>query len=290
MEIQTERTENRTVLGRGIGSLLPETNKRGFFLCPVSELYPNHAQPRKYFDQAKLEELAQSIREKGVLQPIIAKRTDKGYVIIAGERRWRASQLAGKKEVPVILKDLSDNEILETALIENIQREDLNPIEESESYQRLILDLGLTQDEISKRVGKDRTTIANALRLLKLSKEVREKIVSSELSVGHARCLITVEDKELQNQLMNEILQKGLSVRQVEALVKKFRESGEKSVESVTTQSVAEDAVYEDIKRRLQEKLSTKVDIKTQSSGKGQFILYFSTKDEFNSLLAKIER
>jgi ParB family chromosome partitioning protein len=153
----------------------------------------------------------------------------------------------------------------------------------------LILDLGLTQDEISKRVGKDRTTIANALRLLKLSKEVREKIVSSELSVGHARCLITVEDKELQNQLMNEILQKGLSVRQVEALVKKFRESGEKSVESVTTQSVAEDAVYEDIKRRLQEKLSAKVDIKTQSSGKGQFILYFSTKDEFNSLLAKIE-
>jgi len=146
METTIEK-ESKSVLGRGIGSLLPEKNKRGYFLCPISELYPNHAQPRKYFDEVKLEELAQSIREKGVLQPVIVKKTNKGYVIIAGERRWRASQIAGKKEVPVIVKELSDNEILETALIENVQREDLNPIEEAEAYQRLILDLGLTQEE-----------------------------------------------------------------------------------------------------------------------------------------------
>ena len=289
MEIQTERNETRSVLGRGIGSLLPETNKRGFFMCPVGELYPNHAQPRKYFDQAKLEELAQSIREKGILQPIVAKRTDKGYVIIAGERRWRAAQIAGKKEVPVILKDLSDNEILETALIENVQREDLNPIEESESYQRLILDLGLTQEEISKRVGKDRTTIANALRLLKLTKEVREKIVSGELSVGHARCLITLEDKEAQNSLLKMILEKGLSVRQVEALVKKVREGGMAAGETANAQASAELAVYEDIAQRLKEKLTTKVDIKVQSQGRGQIVLHFSDREEFNRLLARIE-
>lgn len=290
METTIDRNDNRTVLGRGIGSLLPETNKRGFFMCPVGELYPNHAQPRKYFDQSKLEELAQSIREKGVLQPIIAKKTDKGYVIIAGERRWRASQIAGKKEVPVILKDLSDNEILETALIENVQREDLNPIEESESYQRLILDLGLTQEEISKRVGKDRTTIANALRLLKLSKEVREKIVTGELSVGHARCLISVEDKDLQNQVMNAVLEKGLSVRQLEAWVKKIKDSGEKTIEAAQNHEAAISLAFQDIQKRLEAKFSRKVEIKANQAGKGQIILHFSSQDEFNDLLAKIER
>jgi len=291
METTTEKPEqSRSVLGRGIGSLLPETNKRGYFMCAIGELYPNHAQPRKYFDQVKLEELAQSIREKGVLQPILAKKTDKGYVIIAGERRWRASQIAGKKEVPVILKDLTDNEILETALIENIQREDLNPIEESESYQRLILDLGLTQDEISKRVGKDRTTIANALRLLKLAKEVREKISSGELSVGHARCLITLEDKSLQNQLLNEILQKGLSVRQVEALVKRLREGGPSENQSENAKDdVAELLAYKQVAENLRNFFSSKVEIKAGSGHKGQIVIPCSTREEFDQILAKMK-
>ncbi len=290
METTTTTTEtSRTVLGRGIGSLLPETNKRGYFLCPVGELYPNHAQPRKYFDEAKLEELAQSIREKGVLQPILAKKTDKGYVIIAGERRWRASQRAGKKEVPVILKDLTDNEILETALIENVQREDLNPIEESESYQRLILDLGLTQEEISRRVGKDRTTIANALRLLKLSKEVRDKITSGELSVGHARCLITLEDKALQNELLTMILEKGYSVRQVESLIKKVRETGtlggtSRAAEAASQEISAYKAVQEDLERVL----SSKVEIKS-SGAKGQIIIHFEDRDAFDRIVGKIK-
>jgi ParB family chromosome partitioning protein len=288
METTTNTESSRTVLGRGIGSLLPETNKRGYFLCPIGELYPNHAQPRKYFDEAKLEELAQSIKEKGVLQPILAKKTDKGYVIIAGERRWRASQKAGKKEVPVILKDLSDNEILETALIENVQREDLNPIEEAESYQRLILDLGLTQEEISKRVGKDRTTIANALRLLKLTREVREKISSGELSVGHARCLITLEDKELQNQLLNLILEKGYSVRQVEALIKKGRETG-----SFTQTKAAEEAqvqeltAYKSVQDQLEKFFDAKVEIRA-SGPKGQLIIHFGDRDAFDRILGKI--
>jgi len=286
----TTNNQNRSVLGRGIGSLLPETNKRGYILCAVGELYPNPAQPRKHFDNAKLDELAQSIREKGVLQPILAKKTERGYMIIAGERRWRASQIAGKKEVPVIIKELSDHEILELALIENIQREDLNPIEEAESYQRLIIDLGLTQEEISKRVGKDRSTIANALRLLKLTKEVREKISSNELSVGHARCLITIDDKKLQNQLMEEILAKQYSVRQVEALVKRFRgpEGANVEVGAVADTAQSEFAQYEEIAESLRKILDAKVEIRAQKGGKGQLVVQFLTPADFNRILAKI--
>ncbi len=287
------QNQQKSVLGRGIGSLLPEANKRGYFMCPVGELYPNHAQPRKYFDESKLQELAQSIREKGVLQPIIAKKTDKGYVIIAGERRWRASQIAGKKEVPVILKELSDHEILETALIENIQRQDLNPIEEAESYQKLILDLGVTQEEIAKRVGKDRTTIANSLRLLKLSKEVREKIVTGELSVGHARCLIALEDKNLQNQLLADIVTKQLSVRQVEGIVKKLKEGGSSTgsesagaAQSAEAEMVAMKAAAEDLQRAL----ATQVEVRTHGSGRGQIIVHYLNMDDFNRLKEKLTR
>lgn len=283
----------RSVLGRGIGSLLPENNKRGYFSCPLGELYPNHAQPRKVFNEEKLKELAQSIKEKGVLQPILAKKTDKGYVIIAGERRWRASQMAGKKEVPVILKDLSDHEILETALIENVQRHDLNPIEEAEAYQRLIIDLGLTQEEVSKRVGKDRSTIANALRLLKLSTEVRDKISSGELSVGHSRCLITIEEKEIQNKIMAEIIEKQLSVRQVEQLVKRIRETGEvpgftATATGSTNTAEMEAQAFSDAGDELRRLLDARVDVKAHSSGRGQIVIQFLTPDDFNRILDRI--
>ena len=296
METTTENRSEATksVLGRGIGSLLPENNKRGYFLCAISELYPNHLQPRKHFDQTKLEELAQSIREKGVLQPIIAKKTNKGYVIIAGERRWRASQLAGKQDVPVILKDLSDNEILETALIENIQREDLNPIEEAESYQRLILDLGLTQEEISRRVGKDRTTIANALRLLKLSKEVREKVGLGELSQGHARCLITIEDKKVQNELLEDILKKGYSVRQIEALVKKIKSgSGKNSGEDSGSgkEAAAEELEhYKAVSEELKKIFDARVELRAHSSGRGQLVIHYLGEDDFGRIIGTIRK
>ncbi|TVQ79166.1 MAG: ParB/RepB/Spo0J family partition protein [Bradymonadales bacterium] len=287
----TQQSGTRSVLGRGIGSLLPESNnKRGYILCPIGELYPNHAQPRKHFDQEKLEELAQSIREKGVLQPILAKKTDKGYVIIAGERRWRASQLAGKTEVPVIVKELSDHEILELALIENIQREDLNPIEEAESYQRLIIDLGLTQEEVSQRVGKDRSTIANALRLLKLSKEVREKLMTGELSVGHARALIVVEDKSIQNKIMKEILEKAFSVRQVEALVKKVKSTGDLPTDGPSEKRLNEKTAseFEAVQDELRRILETRVEIKAHDSGRGQIQIQYLTRDDFNRIVDKI--
>lgn len=293
MDTENQQTGQRSVLGRGIGSLLPENNKRGYFMCPVGELFPNHAQPRKQFDEEGLKELSQSIKEKGVLQPLLAKKTDQGYVIIAGERRWRAAQIAGKSEVPVIIKDLSDHEILEVALIENIQRSDLTPIEEAEAYQRLIIDLGLTQEEVSKRVGKDRSTIANALRLLKLSKEVRESIAEGKLSVGHARCLVTVEDKDIQNKLRSEIVSKELSVRQVEQLVKKVRETGEIPGSSANTSSSEknssqDEAAFRAITDELRRKLEARVDIKSHSSGRGQISIQFLTHEEFNSILAKI--
>jgi ParB family chromosome partitioning protein len=281
---------NKSVLGRGIGSLLPENNKRGYFYAQISELYPNHAQPRKHFDEVKLKELAQSIKEKGVLQPIIVKKTDKGYVIIAGERRWRASQIAGKKEVPVIVKELSDNEILETALIENVQREDLNPIEEAESYQRLILDLGLTQEEISRRVGKDRTTIANALRLLKLSKEVREQVALGALSQGHARCLISVEDKKLQNELLEDIVKKGYSVRQVEALVKKLKggKSADNAGQSAKDMAANEIEHYDALAQELRKVFDARVEVRPQASGKGQIIVPYLNRDDFDRIVGKI--
>lgn len=293
METTSNKPEApKSVLGRGIGSLLPEANKRGYFMCPIGELYPNHAQPRKHFDETRLQELAQSIREKGVLQPIIAKKTDKGYVIIAGERRWRASQIAGKKEVPVILKDLSDNEILETALIENIQRQDLNPIEEAESYQRLILDLGLTQEEVARRVGKDRTTIANALRLLKLSKEVREKIVTGELSVGHARCLIVLEDKGVQNQLLAEILQKGYSVRQVEALVKRVKDGATSGASAATsTERVEQElSALKAVGQELEEYFQSKTEIRSHGAGRGQIIIQYLTQEDFDRIIGKVRK
>jgi ParB family chromosome partitioning protein len=287
----TQQPGSRSVLGRGIGSLLPESNnKRGYIMCPVGELYPNHAQPRKHFDQARLEELAQSIKEKGILQPILAKKTDKGYVIIAGERRWRASQIAGKTEVPVIVKELSDHEILELALIENIQREDLNPIEEAESYQRLIIDLGLTQEEVSQRVGKDRSTIANALRLLKLSKEIRDKLMTGEISVGHARCLIGVEDKAIQNKIMAEILEKAYSVRQVEALVKKVKNSGTLSLETPAEAKVTArvDANLQALQDELRRSLDARVEIKAHESGRGQIVIQYLTRDDFDRIVDKI--
>lgn len=279
----------RSVLGRGISSLLPETNKRGYFMCPIGELFPNHVQPRKHFDETRLEELAQSIREKGVLQPIIAKKTQKGYAIIAGERRWRASQKAGKKEVPVILKDISDNEILETALIENIQREDLNPIEEAESYQKLILDLGLTQEEISKRIGKDRATIANALRLLKLSKEIRDRVAERELSVGHARCLIPLEGKDLQNQLLEEILKKGYSVRQVEALVKKLKE--EPGTSTPKKEEAAESVEHlKVVSEEIQKILSTRVEVRPHQAGRGQIIIHYLNQEDFDRIIHQLRK
>ncbi|NDY41566.1 ParB/RepB/Spo0J family partition protein [Dissulfurirhabdus thermomarina] len=209
-------------LGKGLSALLPTTDVfdsegPGFFQCPVEKIHPNPEQPRRQMDRAALEGLAASIREKGVIQPLVVREAGGGYELIAGERRWRAAQLAGLKTVPVVIKDISPGEVLELALIENIQREDLNPLEEAMAYQRLVEEFGLTQAQVAQRVGKERSTVANSLRLLRLPAPIREDLAEGRLTMGHARALLTLEDDAARLALRDEILAKGLSVRETEA-------------------------------------------------------------------------
>ncbi len=200
----------------GEGRRTPQT-------CSIEEVQPNPFQPRKIFSEEQLQELIDSIREKGILQPLIVRRREKGFELIAGERRWRAAQKAGMKEVPILIKDVTDSEMLEISLIENIQREDLNPIEEAEAYKRLMEQFQLTQEEISKKVGKDRTTITNTVRLLKLPPEIKQSLAEGKISMGHARAFLSLEGIDKQRLLLKRLLAGGLSVRQTESLVKRFR-------------------------------------------------------------------
>lgn len=216
----------RPALGKGIGALLntaTQSDGRTYFVCPIEDLRPNHKQPRKTFTDAKMEELVASIKEKGVIQPLVVRRVDDYYQIIAGERRWRASQKAGLHELPVVIKDVSEDFALEMALIENIQREDLNPIEEADAYRSLMDSFELSQEEVAKRVGKDRSTVSNSLRLLRLPERVRNAVIEGKLSMGHARALLALEDDALINAATDEVIKKSLSVRETEALVKRLK-------------------------------------------------------------------
>jgi ParB family chromosome partitioning protein len=216
-------------LGKGLGALIPERGapegeaRRPPQTCGIDEVQPNPFQPRKIFSEEQLQELIDSIREKGILQPLIVRRRERGFELIAGERRWRAAQKAGMKEVPILIKDVTDSEMLEISLIENIQREDLNPIEEAEAYKRLMEQFNLTQEEISKKVGKDRTTITNTVRLLKLPPEIKQSLADGKISMGHARAFLSLEGIDKQRLLLKRLLAGGLSVRQTESLVKRFR-------------------------------------------------------------------
>lgn len=216
----------RPALGKGIGALLQSATQEGgrkYFLCPIEELRPHSGQPRKTFNDAKMAELVASIEEKGVIQPLVVRRVEDHYQIIAGERRWRASQKAGLREIPVVIQDVTEDWAMEMALIENIQREDLNPIEEAEAYQNLMQGFDLTQEEVAKRVGRERPTVANSLRLLRLPQAVRDDVVSGGLSMGHARSLLSLVDEEDILEARQQVLQKRLSVRETEALVKKIK-------------------------------------------------------------------
>ena len=218
----------RPALGKGIGALLTSASQDGrhkYFVCPVEELKPHHQQPRKTFNDAKMAELVASIREKGVIQPLVVRHTDDHYQIIAGERRWRAAQKAGLKEVPVVIQDVSEDWALEMALIENIQREDLNPIEEAEAYRHLMSNFDLSQEEVARRVGRERPTVANALRLLRLPREIQQDVIDGQLSMGHARALLSLDGAARIKEARDQVVRKQFSVRQTEALVKKLKGS-----------------------------------------------------------------
>lgn len=271
-------------LGKGLGAILDSENilsgSSGISELKVNDIEPNREQPRKNFDQEKLQSLAESITQHGVVQPIIVKKQDKGYSIIAGERRWRAAKLAGLKTIPAIIKDLSPRDVMEIALIENIQREDLNPIEEAEAYQKLMEEHGLTQEILSRLVGKSRTAIANSVRLLTLSDKVKEMLVGEILTPGHARTLITIEDGEKQGILADTIVQKNMNVRETE----KFVNEQLNPKENKTHKRTNKDVNILDIEEKLKSALGTKVDLQHRNN-KGKIIIEYYSNDEFERII-----
>ena len=271
----------RMGLGKGLGALLPELGEgqpKTLLYCGIEEIIPNRSQPRKHFDELKLQELTESIKEKGILEPLIVRKTDQGYELIVGERRWRAAQKAGLKEVPVVVKEAEGREALEISLIENLQREDLNPIEAAEAFKHLIEEFKISQEDLSKRIGKDRTTIANTLRLLKLPIEIRNQLLQNRITSGHARAILSLESKEKQKELCALIIKKGLSVREAEALAKRWSEKPKKSITPVKKRGDLESQLSS-LQDSLRKYLGTKVHI-TQKGKKGKIeIEYYSHED-----------
>jgi ParB family chromosome partitioning protein len=268
-------------LGKGLAALIPEVEQdegKTFLMCGIEEVIPNRSQPRKRFDETKLQELADSIKKNGILEPLIVRKVEQGYEIVVGERRWRAAQKAGLREVPVLVKEVEGREALEISLIENLQRENLNPIEEAEGYRRLIEEFDINQEELGTRVGKDRTTVTNTLRLLKLPSEVIEHLIQNHITSGHARAILSLEAKDRQKELCARIIQKGLSVREAEALAKRWAGKSKSSPRSESRKEEAASQVNA-LQDALRRRLATKVQI-IQKGKKGKIeIEYYSYED-----------
>ena len=241
---------------------------------------PNRDQPRKEFDEDALLELADSIKQFGVLQPLIVQKKNEYYEIIAGERRWRAAKLAGLKEVPVIVKDYTKQEIVEISLIENIQRENLNPIEEAMAYKRLLEEFDLKQDEVAERVSKSRTAVTNSMRLLKLSKKVQQMIIDDMISTGHARALLAIDDEELQYTIANRIFDEKLSVRDTEKLVKSLKAPKKETIK----EKIEHTFVYDDLVEKMKNVMGTKVNINSKSNGKGKIEIEYYSEEELERI------
>lgn len=285
-------------LGKGLDSLIPNTlgeskikketkaeEKVPETVVKITKVEPNRDQPRKNFDEDALQELADSIKQFGLLQPILVQDRKDYYEIIAGERRWRAAKLAGLKEVPVIIKNYTDQEIVEISLIENIQREDLNPIEEAQAFKRLLTEFNLKQDELAERVSKSRAAVTNSIRLLKLSDEVQRMVMDDMITTGHARALLSIEDPEEQYTIAQKIFDEKLSVRDVEKLVKNLHKP-EKVKKSENT---ALQAIYLDIEENLKQKLSTKVKVMGKDEGAGKIEIEFYNHEDLERLLDLIK-
>lgn len=252
----------------------------------ITELEPNSNQPRKFFEEDPLQELSDSIKEFGIIQPIVVTPKNGYYKIIAGERRWRAARMAGLKEVPVIIRDYTEQEIVEISLIENIQRENLNPIEEAQAYQRLIQEFSLKQDEVAERVSKSRTAITNSMRLLKLCEPVQQMVIEDKLSSGHARTLLSIEDPELQYEIACKVFDESLSVRQTEALVKKMNSTPKQKKQP---EELEYKYLYTDTEERLKEILGSKVSIKAKNNEKGKIEIEYYSSEELEALVDKLK-
>ncbi len=273
----------KTALGKGLSALIPGTGKgkaKEILEIDPENIVPNKFQPRKIFRDDALDELAASIKEKGVIQPVIVRKTgDNSYQLIAGERRWRAAKIAGLPGIPVIVKEAAPSEALELALIENIQREDLNPLETADAFQRLINDFNLTHDDLSARVGKDRATVTNYLRILKLPAEIKARIAEGSLSIGHAKALLRIEDRRLQIGIAKKITRDGLSVREAEALSKKG------AAASHTAPAAPKDPQIASLEEKLVHSLGTKVRLIHKSNNRGRIEIDYYSLEELDRLL-----
>lgn len=255
----------------------------------LSEIEPNRTQPRRNFDEDALQELADSIKQYGVIQPIVVQKKGKRYEIIAGERRWRAARKAGLLEVPVIIKEFAPEDVFAIALIENIQRQDLNPIEEAQAYSRLIQEHNLKQDELAEKVSKNRVTITNSMRLLKLDERVQQMLIDNMLSGGHARALLAITDKEEQHTLALRVFDEKLSVRETESLVKKVLAEKKKKDEAPAKKR-DDSVIYREIENRMKDILGTKVEIKQKAKNKGRIEIEYYSMDELERLIEMIDR
>lgn len=286
-------------LGKGLDSLIPENKsakqnireekileketevpKAGEMKVAINKVEPNREQPRRNFEEDSLLELADSIKQFGVLQPLIVQNKNDYYEIIAGERRWRAAKIAGIKEIPVIIKDYTPQEVVEIALIENIQRENLNPIEEAMAFKRLLTEYHLKQDEVAERVSKSRTAVTNSMRLLKLSQRVQQMIIDDMISTGHARALLALDDEEQQYLMANKIFDEKLSVREVEKMIKEMKNPKKESKKK----EIANALVYQDIEEKLKSVIGTKVKVNQKSKGKGKIEIEYYSDEELERI------
>lgn len=286
-------------LGKGLDSMIPpkrtaraqaqasaankNANKSGEVILKINDVEPNKNQPRRTFNEDSLIELSESIKQHGIVQPLVVAKQKDYYEIIAGERRWRAAKIAGLKEVPVIIKDYSPQEIMEVALIENIQREDLNPIEEAKAYKNLIDEYNLKQDQVAEKVSKSRTAVTNALRLLKLDDRVQEMLINENISSGHARALLGLDDAEKQYNIATQIFDEKLSVRETEKLVKQINRPEQPPKPK---KELKNDFVYRDIEEKLKEKIGTKVKINRKTEDKGKIEIEYYSPEELEKILA----
>lgn len=285
-------------LGKGLDSLIPVGSsegktKIGINSAPAAEekpdkmvkitmVEPNRDQPRHKFDEAALNELADSIKQYGIISPIIVQDRKDHYEIIAGERRWRAAKIAGLKEIPVIIKNFTEQEIVEISLIENIQRENLNPIEEALAYKRLLTEFNLKQEEVAERVSKSRTAVTNSMRLLKLADEVQQMIIDEKITTGHARALITIEDTEKQIEIAKKVVDEKLSVRDIEKLVKDLNKPQK---EKKAAKQIKNEFIYQDIEEKLKQSFGTKVSVTAKEDGSGKIEIDFYSSDDLDRIL-----
>ena len=289
-------TKKKTGLGRGLNTLIPsapvkdtesekilkkEEQIKSEIVVPILKVEPNPNQPRRQFDEDSLQELADSVKQYGILQPLIVKKHDKFYEIIAGERRWRAAKLAGLKEVPVLIRDYAENEIVEIALIENIQREDLNPIEEALAYKRLMEEFSLKQDQVAAKVSKSRAAITNSLRLLKLDQRVQNLLSEEMITTGHVRALLAIEDPDQQYETAMKVFDEKLSVREIEKLVKQM---SKKKKETPKEENKVQEFLFANIEESLKQALGSKVNIKNRNN-KGKIEIEYYSKEELDRLV-----